>query len=163
MVTGDRDLFQVVDDDAEVRVLYIARGVGKHERVDNAWVRAKYDIEAAQYVDFAMLRGDASDGLPGVAGIGEKTAASLINSFGGMDEILAAASGADPPRSGAARQDQGGRLPRGRSHGRRRGQRHRPGPDGAGPAGHAPRSRSAWQSSRSATTSRARRPDWWRP
>lgn len=93
VVTGDRDLFQVVDDHRAVRVLYIARGVGKHERVDNAWVQAKYGIAAEHYVDFAVLRGDASDGLPGVAGIGEKTAASLINSYGGLPEILAAASG----------------------------------------------------------------------
>lgn len=92
VVTGDRDLFQVVDDARSVRVLYIARGVGKHERVDDAWVRAKYGIPAAHYVDFAVMRGDASDGLPGVAGIGEKTAASLINSYGGLEEILAAAS-----------------------------------------------------------------------
>jgi 5'-3' exonuclease len=92
VVTGDRDLFQVVDDAREVRVLYTARGVGKHERVDDAWVRAKYGIPAARYVDYAVLRGDASDGLPGVAGIGEKTAASLINSYGSLDEILAAAS-----------------------------------------------------------------------
>jgi 5'-3' exonuclease len=92
VVTGDRDLFQVVDDAREVRVLYTARGVGKHDRVDDAWVRAKYGIPAARYVDYAVLRGDASDGLPGVAGIGEKTAASLINSYGGLDEILAAAS-----------------------------------------------------------------------
>ena len=92
VVTGDRDLFQVVDDDREVRVLYIARGVGKHERVDNAWVKAKYGIPADHYVDYAVLRGDASDGLPGVFGIGEKTAASLINSYGGLTDILAAAS-----------------------------------------------------------------------
>ena len=82
VVTGDRDLFQVVDDARQVRVLYIARGVGKHEIVDDAWVRAKYHIPAAAYVDYATLRGDASDGLPGVAGIGEKTAASLLTSFG---------------------------------------------------------------------------------
>lgn len=92
VVTGDRDLFQVVDDARQVRVLYIARGVGKHERVDDAWVRSKYGIPAAHYVDFAVLRGDASDGLPGVAGIGEKTAASLINSYGALADILAAAS-----------------------------------------------------------------------
>lgn len=92
VVTGDRDLFQVVDDARSVRVLYIARGVGKHERVDDAWVQAKYAIPAAHYVDFAVLRGDASDGLPGVSGIGEKTAASLINSYGGLPDILAAAS-----------------------------------------------------------------------
>jgi 5'-3' exonuclease len=90
VVTGDRDLFQVVDDDAGVRVLYIARGVGNHERVDNAWVRAKYGIDAAQYADFATLRGDASDGLPGVAGVGEKTAATLLGRFGDMAGILAA-------------------------------------------------------------------------
>jgi 5'-3' exonuclease len=94
-VTGDRDLFQVVDDDASVRVLYIARGVGNHERVDNAWVRAKYGIDAAQYADFATLRGDASDGLPGVAGIGEKTAATLLNRFGDMAGIVAAAEDPD--------------------------------------------------------------------
>jgi 5'-3' exonuclease len=92
VVTGDRDLFQVVDDARRVRVLYIARGVGKHEQVDDAWVRTKYGIPAAHYVDFAVMRGDASDGLPGVAGIGEKTAASLINSYGGLADILAAAS-----------------------------------------------------------------------
>ena len=92
VVTGDRDLFQVVDDTRAVRVLYIARGVGKHERVDDAWVKAKYGIPSAHYVDFAVLRGDPSDGLPGVAGIGEKTAASLINSYGGLSEIIAAAS-----------------------------------------------------------------------
>ena len=81
VVTGDRDLFQVVDDARQVRVLYIARGVGKHEIVDDAWVRAKYGIPAAAYVDYATLRGDASDGLPGVAGIGEKTAAALLTSL----------------------------------------------------------------------------------
>src|SRR5919112_796951 len=56
IVTGDRDLFQLVDDDAEVRVLYTARGVGRHEKVTNEWVRAKYDIDAAQYAAFATLR-----------------------------------------------------------------------------------------------------------
>ena len=92
VVTGDRDLFQVVDDAREVRVLYIARGVGKHEQVDDAWVRARYGVPAAAYVDFATLRGDASDGLPGVPGIGDKTAASLIGSYGDLPGILAAAS-----------------------------------------------------------------------
>ena len=91
IVTGDRDLFQLVDDEADVRVLYIARGVGNHERVTNDWVRAKYDIHARQYADFATMRGDASDGLPGVAGVGEKTAATLLNRFGDMAGILAAA------------------------------------------------------------------------
>jgi len=95
IVTGDRDLFQLVDDAAEVRVLYVARGVGRHERVDNAWVRAKYGIDAHQYADFATLRGDASDGLPGVAGVGEKTAATLLERFGDIDGILAAVDDPD--------------------------------------------------------------------
>src|SRR3546814_15075372 len=96
VVTGDRDLFQLVDDGAEVRILYTARGVGKHERVDNAWVRAKYDVDAAQYPDFATLRGDASDGLPGVKGVGDKTAAPLLNRFGTMVGIIAAANDPEP-------------------------------------------------------------------
>ena len=66
VVTGDRDLFQLVDDANDVRVLYIARGVGKHERVTDALVVEKYGMLPGQYADFATLRGDASDGLPGV-------------------------------------------------------------------------------------------------
>ena len=95
IVTGDRDLFQLVDDDAGVRVLYTARGVGRHERMDNAAVRAKYDVDAHQYAAFATLRGDSSDGLPGVAGVGDKTAAVLLNRFGDLDAIIAAAVDAD--------------------------------------------------------------------
>lgn len=95
IVTGDRDLFQLVDDARDVRVLYIARGVGNHERVTNEWVRTKYGIEAHQYADFATLRGDASDGLPGVAGVGEKTAATLLGRFGDIDGIVAAAHDPD--------------------------------------------------------------------
>ena len=90
VVTGDRDLFQLVDDGREVRVLYVARGVGKHERVTNDVVREKYGIDAHQYADFATLRGDASDGLPGVAGVGEKTAATLLGRFGDMAGLLQA-------------------------------------------------------------------------
>ncbi len=95
IVTGDRDLFQLVDDHDDVRVLYIARGVGNHERVTNDWVRTKYAIDARQYADFATLRGDASDGLPGVPGVGDKTAATLLNRFGDMAGIVAAASDPD--------------------------------------------------------------------
>lgn len=91
IVTGDRDLFQLVDDAAEVRVLYIARGVGNHERVTEEWVREKYAVEARQYADFATLRGDTSDGLPGVKGVGEKTAAVLLQRFDHLDGIIAAA------------------------------------------------------------------------
>jgi 5'-3' exonuclease len=92
IVTGDRDLFQLVDDDADVRVLYVARGVGRHERITNAVVRDKYGVDASQYADLATLRGDASDGLPGVSGIGEKIAASLLRKFGDMDGLRAAAA-----------------------------------------------------------------------
>lgn len=90
VVTGDRDLFQLVDDAAGVRVLYIARGVSKHERITDAVVRDKYGVAPGQYADFATLRGDASDGLPGVAGVGEKTAASLLRKFGDLAGIIAA-------------------------------------------------------------------------
>lgn len=100
IVTGDRDLFQLVDDAAEVRVLYIARGVGNHERVTEEWVREKYAVEARQYADFATLRGDTSDGLPGVKGVGEKTAATLLQRFEHLDGIVAAA--ADPEAEMAA-------------------------------------------------------------
>lgn len=89
VVTGDRDLFQLVDD--RVRVLYCGRGVANHDRVDDAWLTAKYGITGAGYVDFAVLRGDPSDGLPGVAGIGEKTAATLLAKYGDLDGIVAAA------------------------------------------------------------------------
>jgi 5'-3' exonuclease len=103
VVTGDRDLFQVIDDDRQVRVLYIARGVGKHEVVDDAWVRDRYGIPAAAYVDYATMRGDASDGLPGVSGIGDKTAATLINAHGDLEGILAEASRPESKINGSVR------------------------------------------------------------
>ena len=103
VVTGDRDLFQLVDDAGPVRVLYIARGVGKHEVVDEAWIRARYGVPPSAYVDYATLRGDASDGLPGVAGIGEKTAAALLSRHGDLEGILAAASRPDSPVAGGVR------------------------------------------------------------
>ena len=88
IVTGDRDLFQLVDDAAGVRVLYTARGVAKLELVDNAEVRRRYGVDASQYADFAVLRGDPSDGLPGVPGVGEKTAATLLGSYGSLGELV---------------------------------------------------------------------------
>lgn len=110
VVTGDRDLFQLVDDTREVRILYIARGVGKHEQVTDSWVQGKYGIPAAAYVDFATLRGDSSDGLPGVAGIGEKTAASLLNTYGTLEQVLAAASEPDTKISGSIRSKLGAAI-----------------------------------------------------
>ncbi|MDP3969451.1 MAG: 5'-3' exonuclease H3TH domain-containing protein [Nocardioides sp.] len=103
VVTGDRDLFQLVDDDASVRVLYTARGVGRHERVDAAWVVAKYGVLPGQYADFATLRGDSSDGLPGVPGVGDKTAASLLLRFGDLSGIRAAAEDPDAELSPSVR------------------------------------------------------------
>lgn len=103
VVTGDRDLFQLVDDDAGVRVLYTARGVGKHEQVTGAVVSEKYGVSASQYADFATLRGDSSDGLPGVRGIGDKTAASLLVSYGDLAGIRAAAADPDQPLSATMR------------------------------------------------------------
>jgi 5'-3' exonuclease len=99
VVTGDRDLFQLVDDERPVRVLYTARGVGNLEVVDEAGVRKRYDIPGRSYADFATLRGDPSDGLPGVPGIGEKTAAALVRTYGSVPQILAAAA---DPSSGLA-------------------------------------------------------------
>jgi 5'-3' exonuclease len=90
VVTGDRDMYQLVDDAREVRVLNIARGVSKLEVVDDGALIAKYGIPGRGYADFATLRGDPSDGLPGVAGIGEKSAATLVAEFGSLGGILAA-------------------------------------------------------------------------
>ena len=71
IVTGDRDLFQLVDDRRDVKVVYLARGVSQHDLVDTKWVADKYSIPGDRYALFAMFRGDPSDGLPGVKGIGE--------------------------------------------------------------------------------------------
>ena len=90
VVTGDRDLFQLVDDAKPVRIVYTARGVGKAELIDEAAVTRKYGIPGRSYADFAVLRGDPSDGLPGVAGIGDKTAAALVSRFGSLAAIVAA-------------------------------------------------------------------------
>lgn len=91
IVTGDRDLFQLVDDARDVRVIYTARGMSNLEVVTDATVVAKYGVLPGQYADFATLRGDSSDGLPGVAGIGDKTAAGLLAAHGDLTGILAAA------------------------------------------------------------------------
>jgi 5'-3' exonuclease len=90
VVTGDRDLFQLADDAREVTILYTARGIGKLEVIDEAAVTRRYDIPGRGYAAFAALRGDPSDGLPGVPGVGEKTAAALVRSFGTVAAMLAA-------------------------------------------------------------------------
>jgi 5'-3' exonuclease len=92
IVTGDRDLLQLVRDQAPtVRVLFTVRGVSDLGVFDEAAVQEKYGVPAARYVDFATLRGDPSDGLPGVAGIGEKTARKLVTDFPSLDALVAAA------------------------------------------------------------------------
>jgi 5'-3' exonuclease len=97
VVTGDRDLFQLVDDDAGVRVLYTMRGIKDIEVVDQARLREKYGVASGQaYADMAVLRGDPSDGLPGVKGIGEKTAVAMLTHYGTLDAILAARDAHDP-------------------------------------------------------------------
>ncbi len=103
VVTGDRDLFQLVDDAAQVRVLYTARGVGRHDVVDESWVAKKYGVLPQQYADFATLRGDSSDGLPGVAGIGDKTAASLLARYGDLASVREAAAGEEGGMSATVR------------------------------------------------------------
>lgn len=90
IVTGDRDLYQLVDDARGIRVLYPLKGVGMLQLTDEAWLREKYGVDGRGYVDLALLRGDPSDGLPGVPGIGEKTAAKLLAEFGDLAGIMAA-------------------------------------------------------------------------
>ncbi|HEY3438584.1 MAG TPA: 5'-3' exonuclease [Actinotalea sp.] len=104
VVTGDRDLFQLVDDSVPVRVLYTARGIGDLDVVDQARLAEKYDVPTGQaYADMAVLRGDPSDGLPGVPGIGEKTAVALLRRHGDLAGVLAAADRDDPAVSPAQR------------------------------------------------------------
>jgi 5'-3' exonuclease len=88
VVTGDRDLFQMVDDNKDVKIVYLARGISQHDLVDSKWVANKYGIPGDRYALFAMFRGDPSDGLPGVKGIGEKGAALIANNFATVDEAL---------------------------------------------------------------------------
>lgn len=100
IVTGDRDLFQLVDDASDVRVIYTARGMSNLEIVTDETVVKKYGVLPSQYADFATLRGDSSDGLPGVAGVGEKTAATLLAAHGDLAGIRAAADAGEGMSAG---------------------------------------------------------------
>ena len=92
IVTGDRDLFQLVDDERKVKVAYIAKGISQHELVDLKWIKIRYEIPGDRYALFATFRGDPSDGLPGARGIGPKGAATIANSFSTIEEVIEAAN-----------------------------------------------------------------------
>ncbi len=87
VVTGDRDSFQLVDDD--VTVLYTRRGISDVVTASPEWITEKYGVTPAQYRDYAALRGDSSDNLPGVPGVGEKTASRLIGEYGSLEGVYA--------------------------------------------------------------------------
>ena len=98
IVSGDRDLIQLVRDPV-VKLLSTLRGVSDLGELDEAAVLNKYGVPASRYAEFAILRGDPSDGLPGVKGVGDKTARALVQTYGSLDELLADA-GAEDPRPG---------------------------------------------------------------
>jgi DNA polymerase-1 len=88
IVTGDRDTYQLVED-PHIRVIYNKRGVSDYADYDEAGIVARTGVTPAKYPQYAALRGDPSDNLPGVPGVGEKTAAKLINTYGDIDGIYA--------------------------------------------------------------------------
>lgn len=85
VVTGDRDAFQLIDDN--ITVIYTLRGISDNVAADAAYIQRKYGIRPDQYPDYAALRGDSSDNLPGVPGVGEKTATKLVSEYGDLDGI----------------------------------------------------------------------------
>lgn len=95
IATGDRDLFQLVDDVKPISVAYLAKGISSHELVDLRWISQRYGIPGERYALMALLRGDPSDGLPGVRGIGEKGAAKIVSHFSSVSEIIDAAHAGD--------------------------------------------------------------------
>lgn len=107
VVTGDRDLFQLVDDSREISVAYTARtGVRDAEVITQAELAERYAVPSGPaYADMSILRGDTSDGLPGVAGVGEKTAAALIAQYGTLAGVRRAVDEGDPQIKGARRRN----------------------------------------------------------
>jgi len=95
MVSGDRDLIQLVRDPV-VKLLFTVRGVSDLLELDEAAVLERYGVPASRYAEFAILRGDPSDGLPGVRGVGEKTARALVQTYGSLEELLTDAAAAEP-------------------------------------------------------------------
>jgi 5'-3' exonuclease len=107
LLTGDRDMYQCVGDG--VSVLYLKSGTSGFEDVDPAEVRKRYGIAPELVPDFIALRGDPSDGLPGAAGIGPKTAAELLNRHGSLEAVIAGAS-QERPRIAQALTEQADEL-----------------------------------------------------
>ena len=105
VVTGDRDLLQLVDDEAPVRVLYTGKGgVREPDIATQAYLRDRYAVSSGEaYLEMSIMRGDTSDGLPGVKGIGDKTAAGLIHEFGSLAALREAVDSGDPRLKGARR------------------------------------------------------------
>ena len=99
IVTGDRDLFQMVDDARDVKVVYLAKGLSQHDLVNKKWIADRYQIPGDRYDLFAMFRGDPSDGLPGVRGIGEKGAALIAKNFDSPESALQGAIDEHPSLS----------------------------------------------------------------
>jgi 5'-3' exonuclease len=95
IVTGDRDLFQLADDKRDVKIVYLAKGISNHDLVDLKWIQNKYQIPGDRYALFAMIRGDSSDGLPGIKGIGEKGAMVIANLFKTLPDVMQAAANSD--------------------------------------------------------------------
>ncbi len=102
IVSGDRDLIQLVHDPI-VKLLFTVRGVSDLTEFDEAEVQAKHGVPASRYAEFAILRGDPSDDLPGVRGVGQKTARDLVVAFGSIDEMLEAAAASSPAIKPAVR------------------------------------------------------------
>ncbi len=95
IVSGDRDLIQLVRDPV-IKLLFTVRGVTDLLELDEAAVLERYGVPADRYAEFAILRGDPSDDLPGVRGVGEKTARALVQTYGSLDELLADAAAPEP-------------------------------------------------------------------
>jgi len=89
IVTGDRDNLQLIDDAADVRVMMTRRGITDTVIYDEAAVQERYGVPPGRYLDVAALRGDASDNLPGVPGVGDKTATKLVQAYGSAEEVVA--------------------------------------------------------------------------
>ncbi|MDH4354041.1 MAG: DNA polymerase I, partial [Actinomycetota bacterium] len=107
IITGDRDAFQLVDD--HVTVLYPKKGVSDLARMDPGAVADKYGLPPGRYPDYAALRGDPSDNLPGIPGVGEKTAAKWIREYGSLDDLVRRADEV-PGKVGAALRDHLGQV-----------------------------------------------------